>query len=196
MRTNTGTFCNKCDTEISQTESYSFNSIIQSANTPTNRRRFIASPSSCSRRVRAKSAAEQDPAISAVLENYDLLHEILSKLAQGDGCSLATRGALSRVNKLWQSVAKTLPVGLDLSAPLTDIQVITPPLPSYLSPMEYEVLKFSMYDVLSPFIHTQSTRPPILAPSFRIVGNPWRVRQQMIFTTTLLVCNAVCSTSF
>lgn len=61
--------------------------------------------------------------MAAVLENYDLLHEILKKLAPGTGCSLATRENLARVNKLWQEVALTLPVGLNLSAPLTDPQV-------------------------------------------------------------------------
>lgn len=75
------------------------------------------------RRVRTKAAAEHQPAVAAVLENYDLLHEILMKLAPGNGCSLATREALARVNRLWQEVALTLPVALNLSMPLTDTQV-------------------------------------------------------------------------
>lgn len=81
----------------------------------------------CRRVKRKLSDPATCEATAAVLQNHDLLHQVLSKLAMGNGCSLAARQQLAQVCRLWRDVSKTLPVSLQLLKPLNDTQVSTFP---------------------------------------------------------------------
>ena len=60
---------------------------------------------------------------AAVLDNFDLLQQILHKLAPGNGCSLATRLQVGQVCRLWRDVSRTMPISLQLTKPLSEQQV-------------------------------------------------------------------------
>lgn len=65
------------------------------------------------------------PSVAAVLGNFDLLQQILLKLAPDNGCTVAIRLQVAQVCRLWQDVSKTLPISLELVRPLSEKQAST-----------------------------------------------------------------------
>ena len=72
------------------------------------------------RRVRSRSSAQSDPSVAQVLGSYDLLQQVLHKLAPGNGCDARTRSQAAQVCRLWRQVARTLPLSMQLESPLSD----------------------------------------------------------------------------